>query len=79
MRYPAFDLLVQPSRYEGVSYAVLEAASHGVAVLTTVVGGSREAVADGVSGLIVPPDPPEAFATALAALAADPQRLAGIG
>lgn len=78
-RYPAFDLFAQPSRYEGFSYAVLEAASHGVAVLTTDVGGSREAIADGVGGLIVPPDAPEAFAAALAALAADPQRLAGMG
>jgi len=78
-RYPAFDLFAQPSRYEGFSYAVLEAASHGVAVLTTDVGGSREAITDGVSGLIVPPDAPEAFAAALAALAADPQRLARMG
>jgi len=78
-RYPAFDLFAQPSRYEGFSYAVLEAASHGIAVLTTDVGGSREAIVDGVSGLIVPPDAPEAFAAALAALAADPQRLAAMG
>jgi glycosyltransferase involved in cell wall biosynthesis len=78
-RYPAFDLFAQPSRYEGFSYAVLEAASHGVAVLTTDVGGSREAIADGVSGLIVPPDAPEAFAAALATLTADPQRLVAMG
>ncbi len=78
-RYPAFDLFAQPSRYEGFSYAVLEAASHGVAVLTTDVGGSREAITEGVSGLLVPPDAPEAFATALAALVADPLLLAGMG
>ncbi|MCW5732777.1 MAG: glycosyltransferase [Enhydrobacter sp.] len=78
-RYPAFDLFAQPSRYEGFSYAVLEAASHGVAVLTTDVGGSREAIADGVSGLIVPAGAPDAFAAALVALAADPHRLAAMG
>jgi glycosyltransferase involved in cell wall biosynthesis len=78
-RYPAFDLFAQPSRYEGFSYAVLEAVGNGVAVLTTDVGGSREAVTDGVGGLIVPPDAPDAFAAALAALAADPQRLAAMG
>ena len=77
--YPAFDLFAQPSRYEGFSYAVLEAASNGVAVLTTDVGGSREAVTEGVTGLIVPPGAPEAFAAALAVLAADPQRLAAMG
>jgi glycosyltransferase involved in cell wall biosynthesis len=78
-RYPAFDLFAQPSRYEGFSYAVLEASSHGVAVLTTDVGGSREAIIDGVSGQIVPPDAPQAFAAALAVLAVDPQRLAAMG
>ena len=77
--YPAFDLFAQPSRYEGFSYAVLEAASHGVAVLTTDVGGSRDAIVDGVGGLIVPPNAPDAFASALAALTADPQRLAAMG
>lgn len=78
-RYPAFDLFAQPSRYEGFSYAVLEAASNGVAVLTTDVGGSREAITDGVGGMIVPADAPDAFAAGLAALTADPQRLAGMG
>jgi glycosyltransferase involved in cell wall biosynthesis len=77
--FPAFDLFTQPSRYEGFSYAVLEAASCGVAVLTTDVGGSREAVTDGVSGLIVPPDAPEAFAAALASLASDRRRVADMG
>ena len=48
-------------------------------MLSTDVGGSREAITDGVSGLIVPPDAPDAFAAALAALAADPQRLARMG
>ena len=78
-RYPAFDLFAQPSRYEGFSYAVLEAASNGVAVLTTDVGGSREAIADGVGGVIVPADAPEAFARALAALTLDRSRLAAMG
>lgn len=77
--YPAFDLFAQPSRYEGFSYAVLEAASHGVAVLTTDVGGSRETVTEGVSGMIVPPNDPEAFSAAFATLASDRQRLADMG
>jgi glycosyltransferase involved in cell wall biosynthesis len=58
---------------------VLEAAGNSVAVLTTDVGGSREAITDGVGGRIVPPDAPEAFAAALADLTAEPGRLAEMG
>jgi glycosyltransferase involved in cell wall biosynthesis len=76
--FPAFDLFTQPSRYEGFSYAVLEAASYGVPVLTTDVGGSRETVTDGITGVIVSPDAPAAFVDAYAALAADRSRMAAM-
>lgn len=76
--FPAFDLFAQPSRYEGFSYAILEAASHGIAALTTDVGGSRETVTDGVTGVIVPPDQPVVFAEAFLALTSDRARLAAM-
>jgi glycosyltransferase involved in cell wall biosynthesis len=76
--FPAFDLFAQPSRYEGFSYAILEAASHGVPALTTDVGGSRETVTDGVTGVIVPPDQAALFAEAFVALAADRPQLAAM-
>jgi glycosyltransferase involved in cell wall biosynthesis len=76
--FPAFDLFAQPSRYEGFSYAILEAASHGIPALTTDVGGSRETITEGVTGMIVPPDQPVVFAEALLALTGDRARLASM-
>jgi len=76
--FPAFDLFTQPSRYEGFSYAVLEAASYGIPILTTDVGGSRETVTAGVNGLIVPSDSSPAFSDAFVGLVADRDRLAGM-
>lgn len=50
----AFDLLVMPSRYEAMSYVMLEAAAAGKPIVTTAIGGASMAVEDGVSGIIVP-------------------------
>lgn len=52
--YPAFDVLAQPSRFEGLSYALLEAAGAGVPVIATDVGGTRDVIEDGVNGLVMP-------------------------
>jgi glycosyltransferase involved in cell wall biosynthesis len=51
-------------------------------VIATVGGGVREIIADGVNGLLVPPNDPAALAAAIRALAADPEearRLAAKG
>jgi glycosyltransferase involved in cell wall biosynthesis len=53
---PAFDCLVMPSRYEAMSYVMLEAAAAGRPIVTTAVGGATTAVEDGVTGFIVPND-----------------------
>jgi glycosyltransferase involved in cell wall biosynthesis len=53
---PAFDALVVPSRYEAMSYVMLEAAAAGRPIVTTAVGGATTAVEDGVTGIIVPND-----------------------
>ena len=47
-------LLVQPSEREGWSYVVMEAAACGTPAVATAVGGMRESVVNGVSGLLVP-------------------------
>lgn len=50
------DLVVQPSRWEGFSIAVLEAIASGCSVVATDVAGMREAIGEGAdaAGAIVP-------------------------
>jgi len=59
---------VLPSLSEGLSNAVLESMAAGVPVVATRVGGTPEAVEDGVTGLLVPPRDPGALARAMCAL-----------
>ena len=69
-----------PSRGgEGLPRALLEGAACGRALLTTNVPGCRDLVRDGIEGLVVPPDDPEALARALARFAADPGLAAAMG
>jgi glycosyltransferase involved in cell wall biosynthesis len=73
------DVLVLPSHAEGLAMSVLEAMSHGLAVITTPVGAHLEVIDHNVSGLLVPPGNIGALATALAAVIDDDnlrQRLA---
>jgi len=51
---------------------ILEAMASALPVLATDVGGNAELVAAGRTGVIVPPQDPEAMARALADLVADP-------
>jgi glycosyltransferase involved in cell wall biosynthesis len=67
-RLAAADLLVLPSRNEGLPMAILEAMSHGIPVVTTPVGAIGDAVRDGENGLLVEPGDPQALATALVRL-----------
>jgi glycosyltransferase involved in cell wall biosynthesis len=51
---PAFDLLVMPSRYEAMSYVMLEGAAAGKAIIATDIGGARTVIEDGRNGYILP-------------------------
>ncbi len=73
------SLFVLPSRWESLPIAVLEAMSAGVAVLATGVGGTAEAVVDGVTGRIVPAGDDDALATAMCRLTRDPATLRRMG
>ncbi|HEX6469623.1 MAG TPA: glycosyltransferase [Streptosporangiaceae bacterium] len=76
---PGYQFLVLPSHTEGLPNAILEAMAAGLPVIATAVGGVPELVADGVTGLLVPPHSPAALAAALARLAADPALRARLG
>lgn len=70
--YAAADVFCLPSLYEGFPLAILEAMAAGLPVVATAVAGIPEAVEDGVTGRLVPPEDAAALARALAELAADP-------
>lgn len=73
------DLLVLPSRWEGMPNAALEAMACALPVVATAVGGTPEVVVQGETGLLVPPENPAALATALATLIADPEQRRRMG
>lgn len=68
---PQLDVLALPSRWEGGPYVPLEAFRAGVPVVTTDVVGARDVVAGGRTGVLVPPDDPEAFGAALGRVLGD--------
>ena len=67
-----FDVFVLPSRVEGLPLVLIEAMLAGVPVVATDVGSVAEAVVDGSTGLLVPPEDPDALAAAIASLLRDP-------
>jgi len=66
------DVLVHPVRWEGFGLALLEAMLASLPVVATRVSSIPEIVADGETGLLVPPDDPAALAAALNRVLADP-------
>lgn len=75
----AFQFAVLPSHQEGLPNAVLEAMAAGLPVVATAVGGVPEVVADGETGLLVPPRDPPALAKAIERLTTDPELRAAMG
>lgn len=67
------DVVVCPSSSETFGLVALEAQACGTPVLASDVDGLRSAVLDGVTGLLVSPRTPEAWALALEKLARDPE------
>lgn len=65
------DVLWHPSRAEGLGTSVLDAMALGVPPIAFAVGGLPEIVENEVSGLLVPPGDPIAFAAAAARLVSD--------
>jgi glycosyltransferase involved in cell wall biosynthesis len=65
------DIAVLPSLAEGLPNAVLEYLAAGLPVVATALGGNLEIIQDGVTGLLVPPQDPQALASALNHLLSD--------
>jgi glycosyltransferase involved in cell wall biosynthesis len=72
-------IAVLPSRREGLPMSLLEAAACGRPMVATDVPGCREIAIPGQTGLLVPPDDPQALATAIASLAQAPTLRARFG
>jgi len=67
----ALDLMVLPSRWEGMPLAVLEAMSSAVPVIASDIPGNHHLVEDGSDGRLFPPDDDQALASALIELVDD--------
>jgi glycosyltransferase involved in cell wall biosynthesis len=63
--YEAIDLLVLPSRSEGLPNVILEAISFGVRVVAADVGAVRDVITDRNKGWLVPSGDPNALAAAI--------------
>ncbi|MEV6422854.1 glycosyltransferase [Streptomyces sp. NPDC051662] len=78
--YRAADLVVLPSRWEGMAVAPLEAMASGRAVVLSDVDGARESLSPGHEALcLFPPEDPPALAAAIGALLRDAPLREAIG
>ena len=69
----AADVLVSPSRREGVPRVLMEAMFRGVPVIATDVGGVADLVVNNVTGLLVPSADSVQLAAAIRSIARSPE------
>ena len=72
-RYQRASLVVVPSRYEGFGLPAVEAMACGTPVVACAAGALTEVVGAAGGGVLVPPDEPDALASAIADLMARPE------
>lgn len=77
--YRGATVVAVPSRWEGLPLVCLEAMASGRPVVASRVDGIPDAVVDGETGILVPPDEPPALAAALDALLLDRARAERLG
>jgi glycosyltransferase involved in cell wall biosynthesis len=73
------DAVVCVPWYEPFGMVALESAACGTPVVATAVGGLRETVVDGATGLLVPPRAPDRLAAAVRTLLSDEELRARMG
>lgn len=69
-----FTICVVPSRQESFGLAILEAGLSGKPIVASDVGGIPEVIQNRRTGLLVPPDSPDALGNAVLTLLRDPHR-----
>jgi sugar transferase (PEP-CTERM/EpsH1 system associated) len=75
----ALDVFVLPSLGEGISNAILEAMATALPVIASRVGGNRELVQDGVTGLLVEARRPDILSEAMLGYLTDSRLAAAHG
>jgi len=77
--YQRAQIYVLPSFQEGLPYTIVEAMSHGCAIVATQVGGIPEMITNGVSGILVAPRDAHALSEGLAKLIRSPELCSTMG
>lgn len=70
----SLDILVNCSNQESFGVVICEASACAIPVIATDVGGTRETLLDGQTGILVPPSNAEALADAIIILANNPEK-----
>ena len=77
--YRAMDVCALPSILdEGLPTALLEAQLAGVPIVASDIGGTRETIQEGKTGMLVKPNDAESLAAALRQLSSDSARVAAM-
>jgi glycosyltransferase involved in cell wall biosynthesis len=77
--YNSCDVLLMPSRFEGLPMTLLEAMAMEVPVVASRLDGIAEVVTDNRDGFLIRPDDAAAFASTVTALIGDPERRRSVG
>jgi glycosyltransferase involved in cell wall biosynthesis len=75
----AMDILVHPSRREGLARALPQAALAGIPAITYDVDGNKEAIEQNVSGIVIPPFDVKQLAEAITKLVQDSELRSKMG
>lgn len=73
------EIFAGPSRYESFGLVFVEAMMFGKAAVGCRVGGMKEVIDDGVTGLLAEPGDAESLRAALASLLTNPEKRASMG
>lgn len=77
--FGAIDIVVLPSREEGAPVALLEAMAMAKPLIASAVDGTPEIVEDRVTGILVPPEDPDAVVAAVTSIITNPNTLRSMG